>query len=317
MRITRLVLLASLTACLADVPEEVPPGADDSSDGKADDGLRAAIVGGKARVVNTGGLGLRLRSAASTASTVLLVMPEQSTVSVVAGPSGPWYRVTYEGTTGWAHGDYLAPIQAPKGANNLLPWNANTSYWVTQGHNGGSHLGLGAWAWDFGLPLGTPIRAAHFGTVRLVKGNSTTGGCSSVYSNDANYVIVDQGNGYESLYLHLSSVTVGVGQAVNRGDLLGYSGQTGWSCGPHLHFQVQRSPSNGGGTGFYNPSIRDYFYDPGYAFDPAPGTLVTSKNGVSNQPRQQIEHLDPVDFHGNAGEAWDAAMRAASEASVR
>jgi murein DD-endopeptidase MepM/ murein hydrolase activator NlpD len=312
-----IVLLLSLTACLPDIEEAEPPGADDSMPGKADDGLRHAIVGGKARVVETGGLGLRLRAAASTTSSVLLVMPEESVVDVVGGPSGPWYRVTYQGTTGWAHGDYLAPIQSPKGANNLLPWTANVAYWVTQGHNGGSHVGAGAWAWDFGTPLGTPIRAAHFGTVRLVKGNSTIGGCSSVYANDANYVIVDQGNGYESLYLHLSSVTVSAGQAVNRGDLVGYSGQTGWSCGPHLHFQVQRSPANGGGPGFYNPSIRDYFYDPGFAFDPAPGTLVTSKNGVSNQPRQELGDALEVDFHGGAGRAWDLAMREASAASVR
>ena len=97
------------------------------------------------------------------------------------------------------------------------------------------------------------------------------------------------GNGYESLYLHLSSVAVAPGQTVSRGDLVGYSGQTGWSCGPHLHFQVQLSPSNGGGPGYYNPSIHDYFYDPGFAWDPVPGTLVTSQNGVSSQPLQGVE----------------------------
>jgi murein DD-endopeptidase MepM/ murein hydrolase activator NlpD len=110
-----------------------------------------------------------------------------------------------------------------------------------------------------------------------------------VFANDANYVIVDQGNGYESLYLHLSAVTVAAGHAVQRGDLVGYSGQTGWSCGPHLHFQVQLSPSNGGGTGFYNPSIHDVFFDTGAAVDVAEGTVVTSKNGVSNQPRVDLD----------------------------
>ena len=48
--------------------------------------------------------------------------------------------------------------------------------------------------------------------------------------------------------------------------------------------KIQLSPSNGGGTGFYNQSFRDYFYDLGYAWDPVPGTTVTSKNGVSSQP---------------------------------
>jgi murein DD-endopeptidase MepM/ murein hydrolase activator NlpD len=267
------------TACVGTAPPDNFDGVDDSADSA---NLRSAALSGPARVVDTGGLGLRLRAGAGSTYAVLTVMPEGASVEVLGGPTGAWYRVQYAGQTGYAHGDYLQSVSG--GKNNLLPWTANTSFAVTQGHNGGSHTGLGAWAWDFGLPINTPVRAAHFGTVRLVKANSTVGGCSSVYANDANFVIVDQGNGYESLYLHLSSVTVAAGAAVERGDLIGYSGQTGWSCGPHLHFQVQLSPSNGGGNGFYNPSIHDVFYDVGAAFDPAPGTTVTSQNGVSTQP---------------------------------
>jgi murein DD-endopeptidase MepM/ murein hydrolase activator NlpD len=248
-----------------------------------------------------------MRTGPSSSNAVILVMPEGAIVSVIAGPSAGWYRVTYNGNTGWAHGAYLQTTQLG-GASNLLPWTPGTAYFVSQGHNGGSHTGLGKWAWDFATPVGTPILAAHFGTVRLVKGNSTIGGCSIAFAEQANYVIVDQGNGYESLYLHLSSIKVGVGQAVNRGDLVGYSGQTGWSCGPHLHFQVQRSPGGGGGFGYYNQSIHDFFYDPGFAFDPVPGTMVTSGNGTTDVPREA-----PIDLHGGAGAAWDAAMQAASE----
>jgi murein DD-endopeptidase MepM/ murein hydrolase activator NlpD len=284
------VWLLTLCACTVDLA-----GVDDSTTPTSSH----AVVGQAATVVNTGGAGLRLRSGPGATYAVLLVMPEGASVEVIAGPNAGWFEVTYAGSTGWAHGDYLK-TSMPIGANNLLPWAPNVAFYVTQGHNSGSHVGYGAWAWDFGLPVGTPVHAAHFGTVRAVKGDSSVGGCSSAYANDANYVIVDQGNGYESLYLHLSSTAVAVGQHVQRGDLVGYSGQTGWACGPHLHAQIQLSPSNGGGTGFYNPSIHDYFYDPGYAWDPAPGELATSQNGVSNQPREPD------------GEAWDAAMRAAS-----
>lgn len=280
--------------CVGAAPPVIDDGVDDSSDSQP--GMLAATLAGTAKVVGTDGLGLRLRSGPGSTFAVLAVMPEGAIVRVIAGPNGPWYQVQFDGQTGWAHGDFLRAIG---GVNNLLPWTANTSFWVTQGHNGGSHTGLGAWAWDFGMPIGTPVLAAHVGTVRLVKGNSTVGGCSSAFANDANFVIVDQGNGYESLYLHLSSVAVATGTSVSRGDLVGYSGQTGWSCGPHLHFQIQLSPSNGGGTGFYNPSIHDVFYDVGSAFDPVPGTLVTSQNGVSIQPRL----ADPRD-------GWDAAMQA-------
>lgn len=307
MYLRSLLLIPLWAACVGAPPPDID-GADDSIGlSLASGGL---VIGGPARVAGTGGLGLRLRAGPDVTYAVLDVLPEGAPVTVLGGPDGPWYRVAHAGLDGWAHGGYLRA--APRGKNNLLPWTANTAFYVTQGHNGGSHTGLGAWAWDFGMPIGTPVRAAHFGTVRLVKGNSAVGGCSSVYGNDANFVIVDQGNGYESLYLHLSAVTVTAGQAVERGDLVGYSGQTGWSCGPHLHFQVQLSPSNGGGFGFYNPSIHDVFYDTGAPYDPPPGTLVTSQNGVSSQPRE----LPPRDPRGDDG-AWDRAMQAASAAGPR
>jgi murein DD-endopeptidase MepM/ murein hydrolase activator NlpD len=277
----RTFIILSLAACVGDAPPDPGPGADDTDESSATATI-AATVGTQARVVNTGGLGLRLRSAADPNSTVILVMPEGAIVQVIAGPAGPWFKVTYQTVTGWAHGDYLRTRTG--GANNLLPWTANVSFPITQGHNGGSHTGKAQWAWDIGMPVGTPVRAAHFGTIRLIKNGSTSGGCSSAFAEMANYVIVDQGNGYESLYLHLSKLAVSQGQAVERGDIIGYSGQTGWACGPHLHFQIQLSPTNGGGTGYYNQTIHDYFYDPGFAFDPAVGTTVTSKNGVSDQP---------------------------------
>lgn len=297
------LILGFWTGCMGVAPPDVE-GVDDDDSGSPD--VIRAVATGTARVVNTDGLGLRLRTGPASTYAVIALMPEGSTVKVLEAPSGAWYRVDFAGQVGWAHGSYLQSSPVSGGKNNLLPWTANTAFMVTQGHNGGSHTGLGAWAWDFGLPAGTPVLAAHVGTVRLVKGNSTVGGCSSAYANDANFVIVDQGNGYESLYLHLGSVGVAAGQSVQRGDLLGYSGQSGWSCGAHLHFQVQLSPSNGGGTGFYNPSINDVFYDTGVGVDPVPGTVVTSKNGVSTQPRTQD---DP---HGDGdGAAWDLAMQAA------
>lgn len=306
-----------MTACVGDAPpdgsdaDEPGEGVEEDTDGSMPETLRA-IVGTSARVVGTEGVGLRLRTGAGSAYAIIRVMPEGATVKVIAGPTAGFYRVTHAGSTGWAHGAYLQTVQAGGGKNNLLPWTANVTFMTTQGHNGGSHTGLGAWAWDFGTPIGTPIRASHVGTVRLVKGNSTVGGCNSAYANDANYVIVDQGNGFESLYLHLSSVTVGAGQAVQRGDLVGYSGQTGWSCGPHLHFQIQRSPAGGGGYGFYNQTIRDYFYDQGFASDPTYGTFVTSKNGVSNQPRVVEPSDESFDPHGTSAE-WDLTMQAASQ----
>jgi murein DD-endopeptidase MepM/ murein hydrolase activator NlpD len=54
-----------------------------------------------------------------------------------------------------------------------------------------------------------------------------------------NLVRVRHGNGYETYYAHFSSFEVGCGQAVYQGQVLGYCGSTGWSTGPHLHYEIR------------------------------------------------------------------------------
>ena len=55
------------------------------------------------------------------------------------------------------------------------------------------------------------------------------------------YVVIDHGDGYQSLYAHMSSVYVTVGQMVSQGDVIGLVGSTGWSTGPHLHFEIRKN----------------------------------------------------------------------------
>jgi murein DD-endopeptidase MepM/ murein hydrolase activator NlpD len=75
-----------------------------------------------------------------------------------------------------------------------------------------------------------PIGAAAAGTVTFAGGNAC---CSYGY-----YVVVNHGNGFETLYAHFSSVAVSTGQRVSQGQLLGYGGRTGYATGNHLHFEV-------------------------------------------------------------------------------
>ena len=83
---------------------------------------------------------------------------------------------------------------------------------------------------DIGASYGSAIYAADSGTV--------------VYSSDGwnggwgNYVMIDHGNGMQTLYAHMSSRAVSVGQTVSRGQTIGYVGSTGMSTGPHLHFEM-------------------------------------------------------------------------------
>ena len=123
------------------------------------------------------------------------------------------------------------------------PWPCGVSNQVTVGHNQSVHTGTDAWAWDFGLDVGDVVVAPADGKIRMVKDDSSSGGCSSAYANSANYVIVAFGDGTEALIMHLmkGSVPVHVGDKVKRGDPVGKIGLTGWVCGDHLHFQIQKT----------------------------------------------------------------------------
>ena len=241
-----------------------------------------------ARVVNTLGQGLSLRDGPGKDHAVLLVMPEGAIVDVLAGPVDGWYQVTYEGTTGWAFGDYLAIFGLD---DRRPPRRASTS--CCRGKRASrspARRGTTAAA----TPTTTPTRgtsgcpsarrssrrtAAWCGQRRV---NSTGGGCDPAFVNEANYVVVTRSDGFESLYVHLSAVTVPVGAVVHRGDLVGFSGQTGYSCGPHLHYQVQPGPDAGGTTFYANRSVPSAFYDSGTAYDPVAGDVLTSHNSATS-----------------------------------
>jgi murein DD-endopeptidase MepM/ murein hydrolase activator NlpD len=122
------------------------------------------------------------------------------------------------------------------------PWACNETYACTQGNGEQpSHTGLARYAWDFGMPVGTDVLAAHGGVVLMIEIDSQLGGCSDVYANDANYVLIDHQDGTAGLYLHVEghSSNLRVGDPVATGDVIARVGQTGFSCGPHLHVQVQ------------------------------------------------------------------------------
>jgi len=144
-----------------------------------------------------------------------------------------------------------AAAEKPAPPEFAVPFGCGLRFPVSQAHSVGSHLHNDTYAWDFKMPEGIPIVAAGDGVVRLARGDSAVGGCGPQFAAHANYVVISHPNGLETQYLHFQSVLVKAGAQVKKGDVIGFSGKTGWACGSHLHFKVARPV----GAGWNNPSV--------------------------------------------------------------
>ncbi len=87
---------------------------------------------------------------------------------------------------------------------------------------------------DFGAPRGTPIYAPLAGTVRAIGNTDLVPGCFSW----GKWILIDHANGLATLYAHLDHIGVQPGQRVGTREVIGYTGNTGFSTGPHLHLTV-------------------------------------------------------------------------------
>lgn len=102
-------------------------------------------------------------------------------------------------------------------------------------YRGKPHNGL-----DIGAPVGTPVTAADDGVVLAVDNNDRSRWNKYQYGK---YVLLRHPNNLATLYAHLSQQVVTKRQEVKRGELIGYSGSTGYATGPHLHFGAYWAPS--------------------------------------------------------------------------
>lgn len=117
-------------------------------------------------------------------------------------------------------------------------WPVPGYYTVTCSYGNG-HNGM-----DIGAPHGTPIVASRSGTVMVANGSDEWG------DSWGYYVSIYHDSTYSTLYAHMSSVAVSAGQWVNKGDVIGYVGNTGYSFGNHLHFEVYQNGTRVNPAGF-------------------------------------------------------------------
>ncbi len=121
------------------------------------------------------------------------------------------------GSTGSGSGTLSWPVSGP--VTSPFGWRIHPILGYKKFHTG----------IDIGVGYGVPIHSAGAGTVIYA---TWMGGYGNV-------IIVDHGNGLSTLYAHQSSLAVGKGARVARGQTVGYVGSTGFSTGPHLHFEVR------------------------------------------------------------------------------
>ncbi len=122
-----------------------------------------------------------------------------------------------------------------------LPFETNKSYLIVQGYYS-SFSHSEEFSLDFKMKKGTKICAAREGVVVGMSEDSNIGGAKRKYMNDGNYISIKHEDGTYGGYWHLDyqGVLVEEGQWVERGQVIGLSGNTGYSAFPHLHFWVYR-----------------------------------------------------------------------------
>lgn len=135
----------------------------------------------------------------------------------------------------------IDPSKIPATGKGVLAWPVdnvlitqnfgNTAFSTAnpQVYNGSGHNGI-----DLRASLGTKIKSALQGVVEGTGNTDLQRGCYSY----GKWVLVRHPNGLSTLYAHLSTISVEAGESVSTGDIIGYSGNTGYSTGPHLHFSV-------------------------------------------------------------------------------
>jgi murein DD-endopeptidase MepM/ murein hydrolase activator NlpD len=105
---------------------------------------------------------------------------------------------------------------------------------------------------DFTAPIGTEVYATGNGIVNKVEYDGRGYG---------NNVVIDHSYGYETLYAHLNKFVVRPGQKINRGDLIGYVGNSGSSTGPHLHYEVRKNSNPVNPVNYYYNDLTPEEYE--------------------------------------------------------
>ncbi|MCL1861559.1 MAG: M23 family metallopeptidase [Proteobacteria bacterium] len=177
----------------------------------------------------------------------LIVDPHSSQDIVQITQARRWESINTSFRYSFQPGDAFMPPDTD--AHYCLPFPRGTPFLVVQGPNSGigslitHNNDHSRYAYDLGVPEGTPVAAAREGIVIDVKESFTEGRPDPSFSGKANYVAIMHIDRSVAYYVHLAPrrALVRPGQQVYAGEVIAYSGNTGFTYGPHLHFDVRRA----------------------------------------------------------------------------
>ena len=248
-----------------------------------------------------------LRNLTANVSLPLQVVLQEKTEALVLMElkvTNPKDSTRYSYHFDWTLGDHRL-ANHDDSVSYILPYEHGTKRQIDQGYFGKfSHSEAGnEHAIDIPMPEGTNIIAARDGVVLKIKEDSSRGGASKSYQRDGNKIVVLHEDGSYAEYVHLQKdgALVELGDSVLAGQLIGLSGNTGRTTGPHLHFQVS-IPTNRGlvksvPTTFYNhlgevgPVSTGVSY---YAFHPdKPAFATTFGSAITNDAYDNYQQSIP------------------------
>jgi murein DD-endopeptidase MepM/ murein hydrolase activator NlpD len=230
-------------------PTSLPP-TDDSTTGEPSDCPRVRVLVGSGEVLN-------VRPTPSTMEEPLGSLPNNAIVDVLEAVEGEeidgttlWFHIATDTLDGYVFGGFVEctfdePPELSPPDGFWLPLECGDTATISQGNDGGfSHQGNAFYAFDFSLGIGTPMVAMAEGVVihtyaETMPGDPCYDGGGPECFPHGNLVVLYHGDGSTTLYKHLSEVLVTDGELVPRGELVGLSGSTGYSTGPHAHVARQ------------------------------------------------------------------------------
>ena len=174
------------------------------------------------------------RQSAQLAQEVTNMLQQQQDAIIAAAMQSVWAQLQL-----WLQANHVGQIATsaghstkyrfiwPEPTAQISQGFGPTTFWFEPPYGGYPHFHTGL---DLVAPFGSPVYAADDGLVALV------GSSSSGYGN---YVVIAHAGGFDTLYGHLSTALVKVGQSVTQGTVVGLEGSTGNSTGPHLHFELR------------------------------------------------------------------------------